>query len=182
MTSDDLALLGAITGIFGTFLAGIGLYLHWRAHKADSAKLLISSVMGLSQTDNDDIHPYINITLRNAGRRIIRIHSIWVDIPEKIETITNPDGSKVPNIESRFSLYSSKENEPIILQEHEKREVKIDPFSNHFAKVFGDKEISLKVEDSLGNIHESKFFPCHVPDKSQMESNKSLQPTVENGD
>ncbi len=171
MTSDNLALLGAITGIFGCFLAGLGLYLHWRVYKADSAKLLISSVMGLKQSSCAGLSPYMNITLRNSGRRIIRIHAIWVDLPEKRDTVTNSDGSEVTNIESKLNLYSSGEDEPITLQEHEKRELKTDPFSNQFAKIFGDNEISLKVEDSLGNIHESKFLPCHVPDGLQAESN-----------
>ena len=67
-------------------------------------------------------------------------------------------------IEERIDLSHSISDMPILLEEHGMREINFDPFSNTIATHLGVEQVSLKVEDSLGGIHETSFIPCHVPE------------------
>lgn len=167
---DPLAIIGATTGVLGCLMGGISLYLHWRSSHLDQASLKISAVMGISQnTEFTAPHPFLKINLRNVGRRVVYIRDIWIHVLGVEEILENTSEKSIEISEERISLSNSLSDMPILLKEHEMHEINIDPFSNTIAGYLGINQVALKVEDSLGGIHETSFIPCHVPENIQNE-------------
>jgi hypothetical protein len=165
---DLFSVIGATIGVLGCAMGGFRLYLHWRSNHLDQASLKISAVMGLSKnSENPDAHPYLKITLRNAGRRLVYVHDIWVQVPGTEEILKNTSEQSIEITEERINLSHSISDMPILLEEHGMREINFDPFSNTIATHLGVEQVSLKVEDSLGGIHETSFIPCHVSENRQ---------------
>jgi hypothetical protein len=162
---DLLSIIGATTVVLGCVMGGFSLYLHWRSSHLDQSRIKISAVMGLSKNrENTDAHPFLKITLRNVGRRLVYVHDIWVQVPGVEEVLKNTAEQSIEIIEERIDLSHSISDMPILLEEHGMREINFDPFSNTIATHLGVEQVSLKVEDSLGGIHETSFIPCHVPE------------------
>lgn len=167
MPVDPLALSGAITGVVGTVLGGVSLFLHWRTYRADRPELRIEATMGIAESAaHPESHPFLEVTLRNTGRRVMRIHDVWIDVPVKPETTINPDGTRVTLSEERVNLFGR--GRILLLEEHERFVLRHDPFPNPFAKRLGSEKVKLKVEDSLGKIHEITFQPSVVPNSESV--------------
>jgi len=120
--------------------------------------------MGTSAPAGKPQTPYFELTARNAGRRVVRIHKVVVQIPPFLFEGEAERGVPIPD-RIEYTIFGQHGTDEVVtLAEKEKHTFTEASFEiGMLHRLQTGKKAVATVEDSLGHLHEVKFWPTKPP-------------------
>lgn len=156
-----------IFGLIGTLTGTISLLISWKTWLSDRSKFRIdASLSGTQSIEIPRWHYELKVTLKNHGRRSVKIRELGLILGEnKWETI---NGNRVRLESSRLQPFSFRGHQ-LDFAEGDRHEFHIEPFDLALvakARKSNDRSVVVYAIDSLDNEYRAK---ADIPDEESIK-------------